>query len=190
VLLYTDGLVERRRQPLDDGISRAADLVSAARRADPEDLADQLMSGLAPTDGYEDDVALLLFRQPGPLVLDFAADTGNVATTRNAMRDWLGRCGLDEDQTLNMLIAVGEAVANAIEHGHRDAPGGTIRLRATALVDGLTFVVTDSGSWKEPRPEANPYRGRGMGLMRALMHEVTVDSATTGTTVQLHARIS
>jgi anti-sigma regulatory factor (Ser/Thr protein kinase) len=72
-----------------------------------------------------------------------------------------------------------------------------LTLARSILANALRIVVftgagvsADSGSWKEPRPEADPYRGRGMGLMRALMHEVTVDSAATGTTVQMHARIS
>ena len=51
-----------------------------------------------------------------------------------------------------MLIATGEAVANAIEHGHRDRPEGIISLRAIAVVDGLHVSVIDSGVWKIPHP--------------------------------------
>ena len=44
------------------------------------------------------------------------------------------RAQLDPVQTLDVLVAAGEAVANAIEHGHRDRPEGKICLGATVLV--------------------------------------------------------
>ena len=71
LLLYTDGLVERRRIPLEDGISRAAAVVQDGRASTLDDLADQIMSRLAPSGGYQDDVALLLYRHPAPLELNF-----------------------------------------------------------------------------------------------------------------------
>jgi anti-sigma regulatory factor (Ser/Thr protein kinase) len=89
-----------------------------------------------------------------------------------------------------MLVAAGEAVANAIEHGHRDSPEGIITLRATALADQVQLTVVDSGSWKPPQPAAERHRGRGITLMRALMQEVAIHPDATGTTVQLFARIT
>ena len=41
-----------------------------------EDLASRVMGDMAPPDGYEDDVALVLFRYPEPLDLTFPADRG------------------------------------------------------------------------------------------------------------------
>src|SRR6185312_13763841 len=69
LLLYTDGLVERRRSPLECGISRAADLVRDGRASTLDQLADHMMSDLAPSEGYQDDVVLLLYRHPAPLEL-------------------------------------------------------------------------------------------------------------------------
>jgi GAF domain-containing protein/anti-sigma regulatory factor (Ser/Thr protein kinase) len=188
VVLYTDGLVERRRLALDDGISRAATLVQDGRVSPLEDLANQMMSGLAPSGGYQDDVVLLLYRHPAPLELTFQADVSNLAAARHALRNWLTRARVDPDQSLNVLIAAGEAVANAIEHGHRNSPG-TISLDATVLVDEVQLTITDTGSWKTPQPAANPHRGRGITLMRGLMQDVTIDPETAGTTVHLSARI-
>ncbi len=190
LLAYTDGLVERRRRPLDEGIGRATDFVSEGHATAPEELAGLLMSGMAPANGYEDDVALLLYRQPGPLELDFPADAGQLAPTRNTLRGWLARCGLDEGQIQNVLVAAGEAVANAIEHGHRDSPGGLVRFRATALVDRLEFTIADSGRWKPPQSDPDSHRGRGMELMKAFMTEVSVHPTATGTTVHLHTEIA
>jgi serine phosphatase RsbU (regulator of sigma subunit)/anti-sigma regulatory factor (Ser/Thr protein kinase) len=190
LLLYTDGLVERRRKSLDDGISRAAALVQDGLGSPLDELADQIMSRLAPSGGYQDDVALLLYRHPAPLELKFPADVTHLAPTRKALRSWLTRARLDPDQAMNVLIAAGEAVANAIEHGHRHKPGGTIVLDATALVDQVQLTITDTGSWKTPQPAANPHRGRGITLMRGLMHDVTINPHPAGTTVQLSVRIA
>lgn len=90
----------------------------------------------------------------------------------------------------NVLVAVGEACANAIEHGHRHTPGDDVRLRAVALVDSLRVTVADSGRWKDPQPGANAHRGRGMPLMRAMMQQVTVSPGPSGTTVDMQMRIA
>ncbi len=189
LLLYTDGLVERRRVPLDQGIARAAEIVRDGGASSLDELASELMSSLAPSGGYQDDVAMLLYRQPPPLEADFEADVNHLAPTRAALRSWLTRAGVNADQTLSVLMAAGEAVANAIEHGHRSSPG-TVTLQATALADQVRVTVTDTGSWKTPQPAADPHRGRGITLMRGLMNDVTIQPGTGGTVVELRARIT
>ncbi|MEV4347117.1 SpoIIE family protein phosphatase [Actinoplanes sp. NPDC049596] len=189
LLLYTDGLVERRRRPLTAGIERVAGTIQRGRGAALEELATEVMESMAPEGGYDDDVALLLYRQPGPLELDFPAESTRLATVRSALRGWLARAGIDPTTAQNVLVATGEACANAIEHGHRHGPAGWISLRAAATADYLRLTVTDSGRWKTPRPAENPHRGRGLTLMRALMTEVTVTTGAAGTVVGLQARI-
>ncbi len=190
LLLYTDGLVERRGSALDDGIARASALVQDGRDCALDDLANQIMSDLAPSGGYQDDVVLLLYRHPAPLEMDFPADVSQLAPTRSALRSWLTRAEVSADQTADVLVAAGEAVANAIEHGHRDSPEGIISLRATTLVDQVQLTIVDTGSWKPPRLVANAHRGRGITLMRALMHDIAIHPEAAGTTVRLSARIS
>ena len=190
LLLYTDGLIERRREPLDDGIRRATDLVQDNRDTALEGLADEIMSRLAPVDGYQDDVAVLLYRQPAPLEVEIAADASELASTRATLRTWLTRAGLGPEQTLDVLIAVGEAVSNSIEHGHREDLEGTVLLRATALADRLNLTVVDTGSWRPPQPDPNAFRGRGVMLMRALMQDVAIEPSESGTTVRMHTRIA
>ncbi|GAA3140327.1 SpoIIE family protein phosphatase [Planomonospora alba] len=190
LLLYTDGLVERRRRPLTAGIDQASAAVQDGRAAPIEDLATHVMARLAPDGGFNDDVALLLYRQPAPLEVAFPAESSQLAPVRTALRDWLSRCELNPSLIQNVLVAAGEACANAIEHGHRHSPGRTIRLRAVATAGDLHLTVADTGRWKPPQPEANPHRGRGVALMRALMHEVTIEPGASGTTVDMHARIT
>ncbi|SCF22715.1 SpoIIE family protein phosphatase [Micromonospora chokoriensis] len=189
LMLYTDGLVERRRKPLTAGIGHVVTVIQNGRAHPIETLATDVMDQLSPPGGYDDDVAVLLYRHPGPLELDFAAERTGLAPVRSALRSWLERCGLSPTNAYNVLVAAGEACANAIEHGHRDNPGGRIRLRATATADGLHLSVTDSGHWKPPQPEAGTHRGRGLLLMRALMDAITVTPSATGTTIDMQARI-
>lgn len=189
LLLYTDGLVERRGTSLDDGMVRASEVVLGGRSRELDDVADDLMSTLEPPGGYSDDVAMLLYRRPGPLTLEFPADADQLAPSRDALRSWLTQVGVEDDQISDVLIATGEAVSNAIEHGHRDRSGGIVSLRATAVVDLLRVTVSDTGTWKQPRVDAAIRRGRGMALMRGLMEDFTIHTDDVGTTVSMHARI-
>ncbi|MER6833498.1 SpoIIE family protein phosphatase [Streptomyces cellulosae] len=190
LLLYTDGLVERRRLPLSTGIERAGDAVQEGRDMPVEELAGAVMARLAPDGGHDDDVALLLYRHPAPLDITFPAESSQLALVRRALRSWLAQCELPPNAVQNVLVAAGEACANAIEHGHRNAPGDDVRLRAVALVDTVRVTVADSGRWKDPRPAANAHRGRGMSLMRAMMQQVTVSPGPSGTTVDMQMRIA
>ncbi|KUI17627.1 histidine kinase [Mycobacterium sp. GA-1285] len=189
LLLYTDGLVERRRESLDKGIRRAVDVLESHSATALDDLADEIMTQLTPGLGYQDDVALMLYRQPAPLEIEFSADPAELAGTRSSLRKWLVRAGVDSSQTLDVLIATGEALANAIEHGHRDRPGGSVRLRAAVLADRLHLTIADTGVWKVPHVDPAAHRGRGIALMRALMHDVRIETGDSGTTIDMHARI-
>jgi serine phosphatase RsbU (regulator of sigma subunit)/anti-sigma regulatory factor (Ser/Thr protein kinase) len=190
LLLYTDGLVERRRVPIDAGIARAGAALQDGQDRGVEDLATNVMNGMAPPDGYEDDVALVLFRHPEPLDLTFPADRGQLAPVRAALRGWLARGGLSRRMIQDVLVAAGEACSNAIEHGHRDTPGQGIQLRAEATVTRLRVTVTDTGSWRAARPAADPLRGHGIALMRALMEQVTIEPGLAGTTVGMEVAIT
>ncbi|MFJ4313756.1 PP2C family protein-serine/threonine phosphatase [Streptomyces lavendulae] len=62
LVLYTDGLVERRHEDIDIGLRRLADSVVRHRAADPESLADALLADLVPPAGITDDTALVVLR--------------------------------------------------------------------------------------------------------------------------------
>ena len=188
--LYTDGLVERRSAPLEHGISRAVSLIRDGQASVLDDLADQVMSSLSPRDGYQDDVVLLLYRQPASLELEFPADANRLADTRIVLRDWISRAGMAPRQAMNVLIATGEALANGIEHGYRDSSDGTIRLTATALADRVQLAVVDQGSWKPAQPVGDSNRGRGITLMRELMDDVAITRDAAGTAIHLSVRIN
>jgi hypothetical protein len=63
LVLYTDGLVERRGESLETGFARLADLARGQGGLDPEDLADHLIGALVAGD-HDDDVAVAVYRRP------------------------------------------------------------------------------------------------------------------------------
>ncbi|MFE3452512.1 SpoIIE family protein phosphatase [Nonomuraea sp. NPDC059194] len=62
LVLYTDGLIERRREDIDAGLARLADSLTRHQGADPETLADALLTDLIPPAGATDDTALVVLR--------------------------------------------------------------------------------------------------------------------------------
>ncbi len=121
ILLYTDGLIERPGEALDDGFARLQG--AAAYRADLPvgDLCDELLERMAPPGGYTDDVVLLALRPCHSSARSFAtvvsASLDNIAEARHRLRDWLSGVDVDPRRESDILLATGEAVTNAIEHG-------------------------------------------------------------------------
>lgn len=62
VLLYTDGLVERRAQPIDSGMERLAEVFRAAACGAPDECGDRILEEMLGSDEHDDDVCLLLCR--------------------------------------------------------------------------------------------------------------------------------
>ncbi|GAA2242751.1 MULTISPECIES: PP2C family protein-serine/threonine phosphatase [Streptomyces] len=62
LVLYTDGLIERRHEDIDEGLYRLADALRDHRDQDPETLADTVLSELLPPGGVTDDTALIIVR--------------------------------------------------------------------------------------------------------------------------------
>ncbi|GAA4004488.1 SpoIIE family protein phosphatase [Streptomyces sp. NBC_01352] len=62
LVLYTDGLIERRTEDIGAGLARLADSLTRHRRSAPEALADALLADLLPPTGTTDDTALIVIR--------------------------------------------------------------------------------------------------------------------------------
>jgi anti-sigma regulatory factor (Ser/Thr protein kinase) len=190
LMLYTDGLVERRHVPLDDGIRAAAALLTEYGAEHPDTLADQVMAGMTPAVGFEDDVAVLIYRQPpAPLTVQVSATDGScLALIRARLREWLPQAGLADEDGTDVLIAVGEAIGNAYEHGTAGRGDGPEPVQITVTVrvaqGTVQATITDTGRWRSPRSELGT-RGHGIAFMHALMDEVDIASSEHGTTVTM-----
>ncbi|MDX8037199.1 ATP-binding protein [Lentzea sp. BCCO 10_0856] len=119
------------------------------------------------------------------LALRFPAEAHEVAPVRHQLREWLGDSELTEDEAVDLVLAVSEAVNNSVEHAYPGPAGGTIEVRARIGRYGAVHVdVTDHGQWRVP-PPALTTRGRGLLLMRESVDEVEIDRTSSGTTVRL-----
>jgi PAS domain S-box-containing protein len=195
LMLYTDGLVERRNQPLDKGIDAAAVTVAEHTHDHPDHVADHVMAAMTPAAGYDDDVAVLIYRHPpAPLSLQVPADDpSSLALLRARLRRWLSAASIGAPQATDIMIAAGEAAANAVEHATDGRPADAapvqITLTARAAHAMIQLTVADTGSWRSPPPDreepAPGTRGHGVIFMHALMDDVTIDPSAHGTTVTL-----
>jgi serine phosphatase RsbU (regulator of sigma subunit)/anti-sigma regulatory factor (Ser/Thr protein kinase) len=188
IVLYTDGLVERRGSSLNQGLER---LVSEAsgRPAEPESLCDRLIGGLVGDQPPPDDVALLaahVVTVPDErLELELPCRLSTLAPLRRLLRHWLSGVRASSGEVQDILVAVSEAATNAIEHAHGPIEA-SYRVEGWLLGDRVTVTVTDSGSWRERR---GVERGRGTQLMRELMDGFELHTSGAGTVVELVRRL-
>nr|WP_239522592.1 SpoIIE family protein phosphatase [Geodermatophilus sabuli] len=176
LLLYTDGLVERRGELLDVGIERVR--VAAARHAaaPPGRLTEQLLAEVLADADQPDDVAVIAARLlPPPLGERLPADPGRLAGVRRRVTAWAAAAGLPADTAEDLQLALGEALANAVEHAFAGGTGaGECSYRLAPDGDGAVRVeVRDTGVWRPP-PEDRGHRGRGLEMISALGADVTV----------------
>jgi PAS domain S-box-containing protein len=189
LLLYTDGLIERRGEHLDDSFTRLIDTLSPHAAAHPAELLTSAEVALIPPSGPADDVAIVAARVlPGPFREQLPAYPAQLAGIRRRSTQWATTVGLHPRQIVDLQLALGEALANTIEHAYPTDSPGTLAYRIEHLGGGaLDVEVTDHGRWR-PEPADNGHRGRGLSMIRALSTELTIDGTPHGTTVKFRTR--
>ncbi|MCE0767203.1 SpoIIE family protein phosphatase, partial [Pseudonocardia kujensis] len=188
ILLCSDGLFERRTEVIDDGMDRLAETFGSLAAHRPSDMVDVLLERMLDAEGAPDDTVVVLARRvPEPLTRSMPADAECLAPMRRAIGEWAACCGLGEDGTTDLQLAVGEAVTNAVEHAYTDgeAPGAdAVGLTLELQPEGSVAVrVVDHGLWRPP-PADPGYRGRGLALIRELAEDVEVLPTDDGTEVR------
>ncbi|OMC54515.1 stage II sporulation protein E [Mycobacterium sp. IS-2888] len=190
LMLFTDGLVERKHESIDLGIARAADVLTEALQLPLDGVADAVLRELAPASGYDDDVAMVIYRhQPKRFRIESDAAADNLVNIRHRLAVWLQSVGVANGLAADIVLVVNEACTNCVEHAYRGHPVGFMLVEADATEGDIRVRVVDAGSWKTPA--ANPGNsGRGLVLMRALSDTMEIDSSPTGTTVDISFRSS
>jgi anti-sigma regulatory factor (Ser/Thr protein kinase) len=94
---------------------------------------------------------------------------------RHAVAAFLAASGrVDSDATDDILTAVGEALANAVEHAYAGVEENEVELLARLEGnDVLAVDVFDRGTFIERPPQPN--RGFGLRIVEAIAQEVTVN---------------
>ncbi|MET7366773.1 SpoIIE family protein phosphatase [Streptomyces sp. NPDC005566] len=158
--LYTDGLVESRDHPLDEGLQAFRDALTEPSQP-LEEVCDHVLATLDTRHG-EDDIALLMARIQG-LPVDAVGDwrlpreLRSVGRARELARAQLSSWDLDDLVDTTELL-VSELVTNALRYGE-----GEIRLR---LLRDRTLVceVWDAGLVQPRRRRARDTDEGGRGL--------------------------
>ncbi|MDX3060193.1 SpoIIE family protein phosphatase [Streptomyces sp. NE06-03E] len=167
-VLYTDGLVERRSEDIDEGVAALERALSGARGT-PQVVCDRLIRSLGVTAEHDDDVAVLVVQHP--------ARTGTSAELfHNASLDLLG--GIEAAPRARAfatgvlaswrfpvelcdlgVLAASELVANSLQHG---TPPMRLGLRRTDR--RLIIEVTDGDDHLPRRRRAEPADETGRGI--------------------------
>jgi anti-sigma regulatory factor (Ser/Thr protein kinase) len=129
-------------------------------------------------------------RRPAPLRIRLPAIPASLAVVRDHLRRWLPAASVSPAVVADVLLAVGEAAANAVEHAvHGAAHAVEFEVTARANATGLTFTVKDNGRWHAPPPNTSGGRGHGSKLMRALVDSITITPTPQGTTVEMRKEL-
>jgi serine phosphatase RsbU (regulator of sigma subunit)/CheY-like chemotaxis protein/anti-sigma regulatory factor (Ser/Thr protein kinase) len=186
LLLFTDGLVERRHESINTGFDRLRDAFTSAP-ADVDRLCDYVLERTVSEQASHDDIAVLAVRILGPplgaLELTLPAKAPSVPLARHRLRVWLDENVPELGRVArgDLEVAWSEACTNVIRHAYGPVEA---TFEATAVRDGdvVTLEVRDRGQW---RPARGKHGGRGLALMRHLCEDVTVDRRSDGTTVTM-----
>ena len=167
LVLYTDGLIERRARKLQDGLAELIEIGSAVGPTDAAGVGEELLSRLA--DAPEDDIAVVVVRIPDPAG-DLAAggaprrrrwslpsDPGSIARARHAVLQTCAAWGIPGSSSAELVVS--ELVGNAVMHGW-----GHVVVRLFDTGDGLRIEVEDSNPAPPVTTDGHPGRVGGYGM--------------------------
>lgn len=199
LVLYSDGALVTQSGKTSGGPGRLAEVAAStvtrpgALEGDgAADLAAAIALGVHESDARLDDVAVLVVHRHTTRVerleVSMPAVPASLPPMRRRVSAWLGGLGMGEQDRVGVMVAVGEACANAAEHAYRDGAPGDMHLSGDIDLDGvLTVVVRDEGSWRPPSRDPGD-RGRGLLIMRQLVDRVQL-KGQEGTTVTLSMQL-
>ena len=166
LVLYTDGLVERRGESID---ARPAAPARRARRAAAA--ASRRCAIACSTAAWVRPAATTTSprcscapsRSSGPSArFTLSPDPEALGALRRTLRRWLAEAGASDDDVAAVTMAANEAWENAIEHAHAFAPV-PISVSFERRDDDVLVTVHDAGATPG---EPDPDRGRGLALMQ------------------------
>ncbi|MGW1751121.1 ATP-binding SpoIIE family protein phosphatase [Streptomyces sp. NPDC002092] len=173
-VLYTDGLVERRDEDLDEGIAALERALSGATGT-PQVVCDRLVRSAGVTADHDDDVAVLVLQHPartGPdsdlfrnAALELLGGIEAAPRARAFASGVLTSWRFPTDLHDLGVLAASELVANSLQHG---TPPMRLRLRRTDR--RLIIEVTDGDDHLPRRRRAEPgdESGRGIAIVATI----------------------
>jgi anti-sigma regulatory factor (Ser/Thr protein kinase) len=189
VVFYTDGLIERPGVSLDEGLDWLRGF-AAGISGGLDDLCSALLRASSELASHADDVAMLAVRlksvEPEGMELTLAAEPESLAYMRRVVGRWLRVAGADETETYEILVACGEACANAVAHAYLAGETSSYVVEGRRREGLVELEVRDFGRWRAPRAGSE---GRGLRLISQLVDEFEMDHTATGTVVRIRRAV-
>jgi anti-sigma regulatory factor (Ser/Thr protein kinase) len=137
-----------------------------------------------------DDIAVLVMRRQhireiGPLELVLPAQPWSLKNIRDASRPWLSAVGASSRAVADLLIAIGEACTNVVEHAY-GPEGGIVTVHLERQPPDVVATVTDAGQLRSPGESS---AGRGTMIMRRCADDICISHGSLGTTVVIRHRL-
>jgi anti-sigma regulatory factor (Ser/Thr protein kinase) len=184
VVLYTDGLIDRRDIALEEGLERLLAAAGRDPRRPVETVCRDLITELAPSEAA-DDIALLAMERlrVGDEAFRFRmpAEPAELARMRRALGGWLRGIGVELEDTDDLVLACAEACSNAIRHAYGPS-AGTVDIEAHRDDGAVEVVVRDFGRWRKRRGRDG---GRGLALIEAIAPSMRIERSERGTVVTM-----
>jgi anti-sigma regulatory factor (Ser/Thr protein kinase) len=121
------------------------------------------------------------------------ADPGQLSLIRHQMLSWLEPLGMTPDRNHDVVLAVGEAVENVVQHAYPEGGGGDVELTLWTESGALNIEITDHGLWREPvvpaQGAAPALGGRGIRMMQHTVETVLVHYDARGSRVLLRVAL-
>lgn len=128
-------------------------------------------------------------RAPTRVAADFTL--GDLRLIRALVEDMASAAGLTSERAGDLVLAVSEIAANAIQHA-----GGSGHLSVERSRHTISVVISDNGTGipdavaDRGRPDADSVSGRGLWMARSLFPDLRVVSSPLGLTVTMVATAS
>jgi serine phosphatase RsbU (regulator of sigma subunit)/anti-sigma regulatory factor (Ser/Thr protein kinase) len=196
VVLYSDGLIERRREVLDVGLARLESAIVERLEQPIGEIIDGVIDALLAASPATDDVVVAAFRYTpilAHLKIEAPARSDQLASIRRRIKEWLNQCHVDRPTQAAIQSAIGEACANVIEHAYRRHDGRrsngqgvqpTLEIELADYGHEVVARIIDHGYWRPPGPH-NHNRGFGTPIMRTLTSRYEHHFTEHGTTTTL-----
>jgi anti-sigma regulatory factor (Ser/Thr protein kinase) len=183
LLLFSDGVVERRGRALGDGFDALVKAIAAAPSGDPRSLC--ALATAAVAGATDDDVAVLAVEHAGAPSRSASLHVQPEPTGPSRVRHWLTTrlrsWAVPESVIGAAALCASELTTNALLHA-----GTPAQVHLDLSAERLLVSVADTGTRGtvvRARADALSSRGRGLGLIEEMTDAWGTDPTVRGTTV-------
>ncbi|MEV4275462.1 ATP-binding SpoIIE family protein phosphatase [Actinoplanes xinjiangensis] len=183
ILMFSDGVVERRDRPLNDGLDALVTAAAASPSGDPRNLCSLATAAVPGT--TDDDVAVLAVEHALAMsraaTLQVAAEPTSPSRVRQWMTTRLREWSVPEPVIGAAILCTSELTTNALLHA-----GTPAQVHIDLNAERLLVSVADTGtrgSVIRAHADTLASRGRGLGLIEELSDSWGTDPTVRGSTV-------